>query len=224
MLREIRKKLIILNNRSPFRQEVKDYLADLEYREWLYMNMSLSGKGLSAEEIDMILGGGCIMDAAVEDYLMLDRLEELRQYIYHLTDLDADLSLQILRDMQAIITGVRCDGDADAVQRLLYFADCIASEKSGADNPLEKAAVMHNLTVNLQPFDGECTMLARAVMYYVLAQAGYPLAALELTMQEYRQMNASFLTSKDSSRLVQSLGQAVSKRLDLMMQLTRHEN
>ena len=95
MMREIRKKMVILRNRSPFPQEVKAYLNDLEYREWISMNMRLSGSSLSMEQIDTILRGGCIMEATVSDHLMLDRLEELRQFIYRLTDLGAPLVRQL---------------------------------------------------------------------------------------------------------------------------------
>lgn len=215
MLREIRKKLVILGNRSPFPQAVKDYLNDLEYREWLYMNMRLSGSILTAGDIDAILQGDCIMDATVEDHLMLDRLTELRNYIYRLTDLGADLSPQILRDMQAITAGKRYDGKGEAIRQIMYFAGELQAENGV--NPLERAAGLHNLVRKLEPFEENCDMLARAVMYYVMAQAGYPLAALKLTEEEYQQTG-------NSRQLTQILGQAVSERLDLMMQLTCYEN
>lgn len=215
MLREIRKKLIILGNRSPFPQEVKDYLNDLEYREWIYMNMRLAGSVLTVGDIDAILRGECIMEATVEDHLMLDRLTELRNYIYRLTDLRADLSPQILRDMQAITAGKRDNGKGEAIRQIMYFAGELQTENGV--NPLERAAGLHNLIRKLEPFEENCDMLARAVMYYVVAQAGYPLTALKLTVEEYRQAG-------DSRQLAQLLGQAVSERLDLMMQLTCYEN
>ena len=221
MLREIRKKMVILRNRSPFPQEVKDHLNDLEYRQWLYMNMELSGSSLPAEKIDTILQGGCIMEATISDYLMLERLGELRRYIYRLTDVGADLSLQILRDMEAILSGQRQDGDGESLNRILYFAGQL--DEAGKAGSLEKAALLHNLVLNLQPFGEDSGMLARAVMYYVVAQSGYPLAALEQSRDEYLRMYESFLQSGDSSTLTEALGGAVSGRLDLMMQLTRHE-
>ena len=51
MLREIRKKMVILRNRSPFRQDVKDHLEALEHREWIHMFLRLSGSRLTEEEI-----------------------------------------------------------------------------------------------------------------------------------------------------------------------------
>ena len=221
MLREIRKKMVILRNRSPFPQEVKDYLNDLESRQWLYMNMELSGSSLPAEKIDTILQGGCIMDATVADHLMLERLKELRGYIYRLTDVGADLSLQILRDMEAILSGQRQDGERICMDRILYFAGQL--DAAGKAGSLEQAALRHNLVLKLQPFGEDGGMLARAVMYYVVAQAGLPLATLQLSRQAYLRMYESFLQGGDSSPLMQALGEAVSGRLDLMMQLTRHE-
>ncbi len=246
MLREIRKKMVILRNRSPFRQEVKDYLNDLEYREWIHMNMRLSGSGLTPAQIDEIMRGGCVMEATVSDHLMLDRLEELRQFIYRLTDMGARLSQQIIQDMHAIISGQNRREDyrksspvlqeygcmammasdiPEAMAQLVYFAGQHGTgmESSVCENPMEKAALLHNRLLEIYPFHEGNEMTARAVMYYILAEAGLPLAALQLGRQEYQILFSHYLKYRDSRGLGQLLGQAVMERLDLMMQLTRYE-
>ncbi len=247
MLRDIRKKMVILRNRSPFPQEVKDYLNDLECREWISMNMRLSGSSLTEVQIDTILRGGVVMEAAVSDHLMLDRLEQLRQFIYRLTDMGAGLSQQIVKDMHAIICGgnVRAEyrrsspvlrdygyttmvpGEVPgAMEELIHFAGQRGNglETGAGENPLEKAALVHNRLMEIYPFKEESEMVARAVLYYILAEAGYPLAAVQINEEEYRQMFSDYLKYRDSRGLAQALGQAVTERLDLMMQLTRYEN
>ncbi len=243
MLREIRKKMVILHNRSPFRQEVKDYLQKLEYREWIHMNMRLSESSLSAEQIDIILDGGCLMEAAVSDYLMIDRLDELRQFIYQLTDLGAPLSENIIRDMHAILVGrnvraeyrkstpilkqfnrmaMLADHIPDGMKKLVRLADP-NSKGAAVYSPLERAALLHDMIIDIYPFHEENEMLARAVLYYVVAEAGLPMAALNLDADAYRQLYLDNRGSWNSQGLTKLLEKAVHERLELMMQLTGHE-
>lgn len=239
-MREIRRRMVILRNRSPFPQDVKDRLQELEYREWIHMNMRLSGSGLSARQMDEILQGGCVMEATVSDHLMLERLEELRQFIYRLTDMGAGLSQQIIRDMHTILAGgtirseyrrstpvlreYRCtampaEEIAGAMAELVSFA----GQKTECENPLEKAALLHNRLLEIYPFHEENEMLARAVMYYTVAEAGLPLAALELDQSQYSQQFLTYLKQRDSRGMAAALGKAITERLDLMMQLTGYE-
>lgn len=245
MMREIRKKMVILRNRSPFPQEVKAYLYDLEYREWISMNMRLSGSSLSMEQIDTILRGGCIMEATVSAHLMLDRLEELRQFIYRLTDLGAPLSETIVRDMHAILVGkneredyrkstpvlreydcmaMTADLIPDAMVQLMRFAGQGTDSAAGSlYNPLERAVLVHNRLLEIYPFREENEMVARAAMYYMVAEAGLPMAAVKLDAEEYRQDFLRYRSKTSDLCLAKHLAQAVVDRLELMIQLTRYE-
>lgn len=49
MIREIRKKLVVLSNRSPFPRAVQDYIDHMEKLDWVYMNLRLDGSPLSRE-------------------------------------------------------------------------------------------------------------------------------------------------------------------------------
>ena len=243
MLREIRKKMVILRNRSPFPKEVREYLQNLEYREWIHMNMHLCGSALSPEQIDIVLQGGCLMEAAVSDYLMIDRLEELRQFIYRLTDLGAPLSENIIRDMQAILTGknqrpeyrkstpvlqqygrmaMLADQVPDAMAQLVRFAGPGARAAS-IYNPLELAAVIHDRLLEIYPFLEGNETLALAVLYYMVAEAGLPLAALKVDREVYDQLYRHYLSERNSRGLAKLLEQAVLERLELMTQLTGHD-
>ena len=240
MLREIRKKMVILHNRGPFRQEVKDRLAALEHREWIHMFLRLSGSRLTEEEIDTMMQGGFVLHAAVEECLLVDRVQQLREYIYRLTDMGAPLSGQILQDMHAILSGggreefrkggilmerygtysqINGSDIADAINEVLRFA----AQKTEGENSLEKAALIHNRILEIYPFSDRNELLSLAALYYMTAEAGYPLAALKLTEEAYTDLFLHYTKNRDCRAMAQALGEAVLARMDFMMQLTGHE-
>ena len=60
-------------------------------------------------------------------------------------------------------------------------------------------------------------------MYYMVAEAGLPMAAVKLDAEEYRQAFLHYRSRTSDLCLAKHLGQAVVDRLDLMMQLTGYE-
>ena len=239
MLREIRKKMVILRNRIPFPQQVKDHLNEVEYREWIHGNLRLSGTSLTEEQIDAILNEEVILQAAVEDYLRIERLGELRSYIYRLTDMGAVLSTQIIRDMHAILTGRKQEEfRRGGIMMESYgrynpligtdipeaMTDVVryAVRKEDGENPFEKAAKVHHRMIEIYPFQDENETLALAVLYYILAEAGFPMAMISLTAEEYRHMVKSCLDGGSSAPLARLLESAVLHRFEVMMELTAH--
>lgn len=236
MLREIRKKLVILHNRRPFPEQVRSYLADLEKREWLYMNLRLSGSSLGPEDIDTVLQGGCVLSAPIEEHLMITRLEELRQYIYRLSDMEADLSLQMIRDMHGILTGDTTKDFRKGNPVLLEYGASpllpgeipgemaglvdFAGRKETGENSFQKAARLHNRCIEIYPYSEKTPELARAILYYTLVRNGLPMAALELSEEEYNREIGAYLAGGGSQSLEDHLMRAVHSRLELMIQLT----
>ena len=45
---QIRKHLVILNNRMPFEPGIRKYFSDIEEREWVRLNIRLEGSVLSS--------------------------------------------------------------------------------------------------------------------------------------------------------------------------------
>ena len=74
MIREIRKKLVVLSNRSPFPQAVKDYIDHLEKLDWIYMNLRLDGSPLSRDDAEKILGGEPVMSGRIMDHVLVENL------------------------------------------------------------------------------------------------------------------------------------------------------
>lgn len=237
VIREIKKKMVILNNRVPFQAEVKTYLKELELMDWIYMHLRLSGSGLSKENIDTIIHGGYVLDAKIEEHLLIDRLKELRSYLYRLTDMEADLSFTMIGDMHRIITGgngethfrkshpvlleykynpVMPSEIPSAMGELLAFA----KKEDEFPDYILKAVKVHNKLIEIYPFKEGNEYLARAAMYYILIRKGYPLAAIQMSEQEYNDSVIAYLKKGDCGTLYKALMRAVYNRLELMIQLT----
>lgn len=237
MIREIRKKMVILQNRWPINPDVKAYLADLEGREWVYMNLRLSGSPLAKENIDTIMDGGCILEGSIDDHLLIARLQQLRQYIYRLTDMGVGLSMNILKDMHRIVTG---GGEAEfrkghpilleygynpmmpaeiprAMAQVVSFA---AEEPALAQDAFTHSAMIHNRLVEIYPYKEGSQLLARAAAYYFLVEQGYPMASLDLSEQAYNDSIIAYLKSGSCQTMEQALMEAVLSRLNLMVRLT----
>lgn len=244
MIREMRKKMVILHNRRPFKDSVRAHLQDLELREWVYMNLRFSGSSLSRENIDTILNGGWILEATVEEHLMIERLVQLLRYILRQTDMGANLNLRILGEIHSIITegqpeiqeeyrkgspvlleyGTTPMLPADIPAAMKQVADYAAADAEGEGEVFLKAARIHNRILEIWPYREGNEILARAAMYWCLARKGYPLAALNMTEQDYNRQVSTYLKGGSSRDLAEALVGAVHSRLELMIQLTAYEN
>ncbi|MGN0714303.1 MAG: Fic family protein [Anaerovoracaceae bacterium] len=200
------------------------------------MNLRLSGSSLRPEDIDTVLQGGCILSAPIEEHLMITRLEELRQYIYRLSDMEADLSLQMIRDMHTILSGSTAKDFRKGNPVLLEYGASpllpgeipgemaglvnFARKREEGENLFLKAARLHNRCMEIYPYSEKTPELARAILYYTLVRNGLPMAALELSEEEYNQEIAAYLAGGGSQPLADHLMHAVRNRLELMVQLT----
>lgn len=226
-MREIRKKLVILRNRAPFSQEVKDFLEAKECREWIYMNMGIAGSNLEIDEIDALMRGEMTVQATVEDCLLIDRLKELRKFIYRLTDMKIELSEQILRDMHAIVTGRETRAQYRRGNPFLDKYGCVArpaDQIAGSMAELIKATRVPSLNgaamlgveiLRVYPFNDGNELLAWAAMYYKVAEMGLPMAAIPAC--------GSHQNTYSAAQISQLLRDGIYERLEEMCMLTSHE-
>lgn len=240
-MREIRKKLVILRNRAPFSQEVKKILEAKECSEWIYMNLGISGSNLKIEEIDALMRGEMAAQATIEDCLLIDRLKELRKFIYRLTDMKIELSEQILRDMHAIVTGRetraqyrRGNPFLDKYGYVARPADKITGSmaeliKATSVASLDGAAMLGREILRVYPFNDGNELLAWAAMYYKVAEMGLPMVAIPAgrfhqntySPEFMRQFN--LLDRVSAAQISQLLRDGIYERLEEMCVLTSHE-
>ena len=235
MIREIRKKLLVLSNRSPFPQTVKDYIDHLEKLDWIYMNLKLDGSPLTRDECEKILIGEPVMNGSIMDHVMVQKLDELRSQLYDLSDRGIDVGPELIRIIAAEAGGESSEFRKSTPQIVEYgYTPVLPSEIPSAikrfavysnetdefENPFEKAAGIHNRYLAIYPYKDGNQITARALMEYYLLLKGLPMAYIGDSEMEYNSMFAEFCRTGESKPLAEHLEKAVLDRLELMIQLT----
>ena len=235
MIREIRKKLVVLSNRSPFPAAVKEYIDHLEKLDWIYMNLRLDGSPLSREEVEKILGGEMVINGRIMDHVLVERLGELRRELYDLMQRRLDIGPELIRNIAAK-TGVDTTEFRKTTPQLVEYEYtpvlpaeipgtmseflAFAGHRDEFENPFEKAAGLHNRLLAIYPFKEGNQIAARALMEYYLLREGFPMAYLDMSESEYNGAFCDYCRSGSSKSLADLLTKAVLDRLELMIQLT----
>lgn len=235
MIREIRKKLVVLSNRSPFPAAVKEYIDHLEKLDWIYMNLRLDGSPLSRGDVEKILGGEMVINGRIMDHVLVERLGELRRELYDLMQRGLDVSPELIRIIAAKAGADSTEFRKTTPQLVEYgYTPVLPAEIPGAmsgfmafavhrdefENPFEKAADLHNRLLTIYPFKEGNQIVARALMEYYLLEKGFPMAYLDLSESEYNDAFCDYCRSGSSKPLADLLTKAVLDRLELMIQLT----
>ena len=235
MIREIRKKLVVLSNRSPFPQAVQDYIDHMEKLDWVYMNLRLDGSSLSREEAEQVMGGEVVMNGRIMDHVLIERLDGIRSELYDLLRRRMDVNPQVVN---FIVSGAGADASEfrKTTPQLMeygytpvlpsevpaamdsYFA--FANHTAEFENPFEKAAELHNRYLAIYPYKEGNQVGARALMEYYLLRKGFPMAYVDVSESEYNGLFADFCKTKNSKPLADLLTKAVLDRLEMMIQLT----
>ena len=235
MIREIRKKLVVLSNRSPFPTAVKEYIDHLEKLDWIYMNLRLDGSPLSRGETENILGGEMVINGRIMDHVLVERLGELRRELYDLVQRGLDVSPELIRIIAAKTGADSTEFRKTTPQLVEYdYTPVLPAEIPGAmsdflafagrrdefENPFEKAASLHNRILTIYPFKEGNQIAARALMEYYLLREGFPMAYLDMSESEYNGAFCDYCRNGSSKPLADILTKAVLDRLELMIQLT----
>lgn len=221
LLREIRSKRAVLAHRGPFSAAAKAQVEALEAGTWIRMHLRLEGSSLTEADLRALSEGGFVRTATVHEHLLLQRLPQLRAFIYRLNDSGAALSMQILSDMQGIVTGAsgripyREPAVEEELAALIRLSRAESAESLSA--LLERAATIHDRIRQIDPYGDGGALLGRAAMYYWLVGQGQPMAALLWDRDTYEEAYQRFETSGDSLALAAGLGQAILLRIEQMI-------
>lgn len=239
--REIRKKKVILGNRSPFAPQTKEYINHLERVDWIYMNMNLDGSPLTRENVESILNGEMVRSGSIMDHVLIERLDILRNEIYAKERDRQIVSAGLAADFSVCLSDCSKDFDeilrkstptlqvysytpvhpADILKHLMVFLGEAVIERE-FDDHFVKAAHIHNGFLKIYPFRENNEVIARALMEYYLIKKGYPMVPVTMSESEYNSAFVDYLRTGDSTPLAEHLMKAVHDRLELMIQLTAY--
>lgn len=188
--------------------------------EWVTMNMRLSGSRMNAENAARIAAGEYILDATLEEHLLVTQLVEVLPLMDALLDLQEELSSQTLAKFYQKISG----GEEAAYRRStpvlfhLSYNPVLPQEIAGElrklfsglhdgrlPDPLERAVYAHNHIIRIYPYDRYSEVVARAALEYELLYSGQRMYPLSLGEREYNSALAEFLKRGSERAIYENL-------------------
>lgn len=243
MLREIKKKMVILNNRMPFDPDVKSYFAKIEKNAWIYNNLRLEGSALTKEQVVSMTDGNLFMNAPIGEHLMAQNLDSLLQKLYSFASMKQNLDLRFADKIHGVIAGGEHQADyrkrsviipewdytpalpTDIPDRMnelrMLFKEAASADKL-SESCFEYGAKIHNELLEISPYGEGDRLLARALTAYHMILKGYPAIVFDIKEQEYNGMIAKCLKTKDYEPFEEFLKREILDRLNLMIQLTAY--
>ena len=104
MIREIRKKRVILENRAPFPEHIRAFVKEMELLDWLEMNLRLDGSNLTRENIKVVLDGEVMLGGRIMDHLLIERLRDLLVRLYGLAAMKQTPDGNMVRQIAGMIS------------------------------------------------------------------------------------------------------------------------
>lgn len=245
MIREIRKKTVILSGRMPFSQEVKDFAAYTEKKDWIYRNLKLEGSSLSEGQTEELMRGRLALGASVGEHIAAERLEKVLFKMRDFISRGVDIDLKLINTFHNIIAGTKFDTGEGYRRKSVIMTryghsfvlpaeipgemiklEALIDEKSKLPETGEEcfsaAAQIHNRILSIFPYEEENKPLARVTASYFLMTKGYPAVVCDMSEKEYDDASAAGLRYGDLEHLKAALMKAVLERTDLMIRLTAY--
>lgn len=236
MFREIKKKKLILDNRKPYSKETSDYIAEINLVDWIYTSMKLDGSKIGKSGVQKIVKGEFLVDVAVSDHSSVSSYHDAIRLANDMADMEIDLNEKYLfRFYQILANPGRLE--YRRTNPVLLMLDYIPPHPSEIDeqmeilfqwlntcdfenNPILRAAYLHNKLVEIYPYESHSEAVARMAMYYELIRNGFPPILLNLNESEYYTAIRSYLKKEEIQPMYEPLERGVYNKLEIMMQLT----
>ena len=199
--------------------------------EWVTMNMRLSGSLMNEDKAAKIAGGEYVLDATLEEHLMVTRLMDVLPLMESLLDLQEELSVQTLGKFYQKLSGGE-EGEYRKSTPILFhlsYNPVLPPEIEGElqrlfarlhdgrlTDPLARAVRVHNHLIRIYPYDQYSEVIARTAMEYELLYSGQAMIPLTLTESEYNGALAEFLKKGTEAVIYENL------RLNKLMQDSRN--
>lgn len=188
--------------------------------EWVVMNMRLLGSPVNEEKAVKIAGGEYVLDATLEDHLLVANLLEVLSLMEALLGMREELSAGTLNKFYRILSGGRPQDYRRSTPVLFHLSynpvlpQEIEEELAvlfrklhshPVSNPLEQAVYVHNEIIRIYPYDDCNELIARAAMEYELLYCGQSMYPLTLTETEYNQALTQYLKGRGETAILENL-------------------
>ena len=236
MYREIRKKRLILENRKPFKVEIAAYIAEMNALDWVSSSIRLDGMTISRDNIHKIIKGEFVIDCSIDEHVQVRNYCDVIKLCEDMKEMSIELSTTyILKLYQTLVKPeVLIYRHNNPVLREInhippHFQDIDEQmeimmqwlkAEDPEENPIMKAARLHNKFIEIYPFGDLNMSMARVVMQYELIRNGLPPIALQMSEEEYRLAMMNYLKTEDSTPLYETLLRAVFNKLEVLLQFT----
>jgi len=236
MLREIKKRQIILESRKPYSTETGEYIKETNMLDWIHSSMRLDGGVMSRHETETILKGGFVENASINDHVLIERYHELINAAKDMNEMSYNFNKEMILTFQQKLTGEAAVSyrrgnpvlvslnynpphpseieDQINIMMNWFYSDDMES------NPVEKAVCLHNRLIEIYPFDIYSEANARAAMYYYLMEKGFPAFEIQMKEQEYNWAIAEYLKNENNGPLYREVEKSLYNKMDVLMQLT----
>lgn len=188
--------------------------------EWVTMNMRLSGSLMNEENAAKIAGGEYILDATLEEHLLVTRLMEVLPLMEALLDLQEELSARTLAKFYQKISGGE-EGEYRKSTPVLFhlsYNPVLPPEievelrrlldhlhDGRLTDPLERAVHVHDHLIRIYPYDQYSEVIARMAMEYELLYSGQTMYPLTLSESEYNSALEEFLKKGRETAIYENL-------------------
>lgn len=236
MFREIKKKKLILENRKPFTREAAEYIEEVNLVDWIYTSMKLDGSNISKNGVQKILKGDFLVDVTLNDHAAVGIYKNVLKQACEMAEMEIELDEKYLFRFYEVLA----EPDTLEYRRtnpVLVMMDYNPPHPSEIEeqmeilfqwlhtndfqnNPILKAAYLHNKLVEIYPFETHSEAVARAAMYFELIRNGYPPVLLNLNEQEYYSAIRGYLKKEEIQPFYEPLERGVYNKLEIMIQLT----
>lgn len=236
MFREIKKKKLILENRKPYSREAILYMVELDQVDWVYSSMHLDGSSITRQGVQRILKGEFLVEATVEDHLLVENHKSAMKLAYNMADMGTELDIKYIFKLYEALADpdqleyrkknpvlVSFDYNPphpqdieEQMNRLVHWMNHDTCDS----NPLLKAAYLHNKLLEIYPFEFYTEAVARTLMNYELIRNAYPPVYLDLREQEYHKGIMAYLKKGEIHPIYSVLERSVFQKMEIMLQLT----
>lgn len=188
--------------------------------EWVTMNMRLSGSAMDREKAVKIAGGEYVLDATLEEHLMVCGLLDVLSRMEALLDMQEELSPRTLDKLYQALTGGNLPEYRKTTPILFHLSyNPVLPQEIGQElsrlfrylhrdrqeDMIERAVRVHNEIIRIYPYDSYSEVIARAAMEYELCYSGLKVYPLTVSEAEYNHALAAYLKTGRENILAQNL-------------------